>query len=309
MPPINLTTTTPAAGPSATGTAADDGGLSKGAIAGIVIGSVVGALLLAALLFFCCVLIRRRRRNSQNNSVFNQPSPKRTPAAPPEVGYLNPPNTVQPAPIGRVARMSALEGTSSDEPNRASGNPVIPAGGGYTSESEALRESDDLRGGRRSRPETGRRQASLSSNSIFGGGVGDQTSPESDNQFSSPDGVASGQSEQLTSFKDYYSSDDIHPGDRVSTLWAYQPRASDEFELERGDMLKVVGIWDDGWATGVRIAERAEDYNAEQSTDFRDSGVSSGRVRSDREGGDIKAFPVRSIWLRKKASFRMLMFC
>ena len=209
------------------------------------------------------------------------------------MGYLNPPVAVQPAPAGRVARMSALEGTSSDEPNRGGGNPVIAAGGGYTSESEALRESDDLRG-RRSRPETGRRQASLSSNSIFGGGLGDQTSPESDNQFSSPDGIASGQSEQLASFKDYYSSDDIHPGDKVAVLWAYQPRASDEFELERGDMLKVVGIWDDGWATGVRITGRAEDYDGQKHMEFRDSGVSSGRRRSDGEVGDIKAFPVSS---------------
>ena len=303
MPPIF--TSTSSAVPSATGNAtsptntgaAVDDGLSGGAIAGIVVGSIVGAVLLAGLLLLCCLYIRRKRRErSKNNSVFNQPSPKRAPADPPPMGFLNPPNTVQPAPVGRVARMSALEGTSSDEPNR--GNPVIAAGGAYTSESEALRESDDLRGGRRSRPETGRRQASLSSNSIFGGGLDDQTSPESGNQYSSPDGIASGQSEQLTSFKDYYSSDDIHPGDKVATLWAYQPRASDEFELERGDMLKVVGIWDDGWATGMRISERAEDYDGKRHTDFRDSGVSSGgrgRRESDGEPGDIKAFPVSFI--------------
>jgi hypothetical protein len=53
-------------------------------------------------------------------------------------------------------------------------------------------------------------------------------------------------SEQLPYFKDYYSSEDIHPGDKVACLWAYAPRAPDEFELERGDMLKVIGIWDDG---------------------------------------------------------------
>lgn len=50
----------------------------------------------------------------------------------------------------------------------------------------------------------------------------------------------------LTCFQDYYSQDDIHPNDKVAVLWAYQPRAVDEFDLDRGDMLKVVGIWDDG---------------------------------------------------------------
>ena len=128
------------------------------------------------------------------------------------------------------------------------------------------------------------------------GGFEDSSSPQSNSggQYSSPDGMASGQSEQLPYFKDYYSQDEIHPNDKVSTLWAYQPRAGDEFELERGDMLKVVGIWDDGWATGVRINERAEDYDGKQRLQ-RDSGVSNGsgdRVQSPPPTGEIKAFPV-----------------
>lgn len=130
-------------------------------------------------------------------------------------------------------------------------------------------------------------------------------SPGSDSQngsspdFSSPEGVASGQSEQLPFFKDYYSNDDIHPGDKVSVLWAYQPRAGDEFELERGDMLKVVGIWDDGWATGVRINDRAEDYDGKHKVQ-RDSGVSNGstnREESPTPTGEIKAFPLVCVCL------------
>jgi len=125
------------------------------------------------------------------------------------------------------------------------------------------------------------------------------SSPGSGADFSSPEGVASGQSEQLPFFKDYYSNDDIHPGDKVSALWAYQPRAGDEFELERGDMLKVVGIWDDGWATGVRIDDRAEDYEGKHKLQ-RDSGVSNGTA--DREDsatplGEIKAFPLVCVCL------------
>jgi len=93
-----------------------------------------------------------------------------------------------------------------------------------------------------------------------------------------------GQSEQLSFFKDYYSQDDIHPGDKVSTLWAYQTPARDEFALERGDMLKVVGIWDDGWATGVLIEERADEWDAQRE------GQASGS--STDVGGEIKAFPL-----------------
>src|SRR5256885_8205201 len=47
-----------------------------------------------------------------------------------------------------------------------------------------------------------------------------------------------------------------------TTLFRSQPRAADEFELERGDMLKVVGIWDDGWATGVRLDRKSTRLNS-----------------------------------------------
>jgi len=135
-----------------------------------------------------------------------------------------------------------------------------------------------------------KRQGSLSDN---------ESSPKT-GEFSSPDGMNSGHSEQMSHFKDYYSQDDVRPGDLVTTLWAYQPRANDEWELDRGDMLKVVGIWDDGWATGVKLRERAEDWEARRSAN-RDSGVSNGSSRAVMAGsnsestesdGEIKAFPV-----------------
>jgi hypothetical protein len=102
----------------------------------------------------------------------------------------------------------------------------------------------------------------------------------------------------MSHFKDYYSIEDIHTGDVVATLWAYQPRANDEWDLERGDMLKVVGIWDDGWATGYKLRERAEDWDVRRNPN-RDSGVSNGSTsRQVAAGpvpdGEIKAFPVSS---------------
>ena len=213
----------------------------------------------------------------------------------PQPGSQALPSDYGPQPGGRVARMSALEGNSSDSPSY--GNPVIggAVGGsrrryGDSSESEAYGEAPDSRRGQ-PRPTAGKRNGSLSSQSALGAYP---SSPNTEGQLSSPEGgVASGQSEQLPFFKDYYSEDEIHPNDKVATLWAYQPRASDEFELERGDMLKVVGIWDDGWATGVRINERAEDYDAKHKAQ-RDSGVSNGSGMGGESPPptDLKAFPV-----------------
>lgn len=148
-------------------------------------------------------------------------------------------------------------------------------------------------------PVTGKRHGSLSSSSVFAG-VDSDTSPRSGTvgQYSSPEGMTSGQSEQLSSFRDYYSQDDIQPGDKVSVLWAYQPRAGDEFELDRGEMLKVIGIWDDGWATGVRVPEGAEEFD-ERHREQRDSGVSDGSrtIASPGPTGDIKAFPLVCVCL------------
>ncbi|KAI9821841.1 MAG: hypothetical protein M1827_002423 [Pycnora praestabilis] len=301
--------TTTAATPSAAHSSGD--GLSGGQIAGIVVGSVVGAALLLGVLLLCC--LRRRKRDSPRGSVFNQPSPPRKGGK--EMVY-NPANTsgapqqgYEVLPGGRVARMSALEGPSSDSPPHDGLLAGGVVGGAHrrngdnssSSEYRGTPESHDQYGaGMMAPPSLGQRTASLSSGSMLGRGEG-PNSPHSGSggQYSSPEGVASGQSEQLPLFKDYYSQDEIRPNDKVATLWAYQPRAGDEFELERGDMLKVVGIWDDGWATGVRINDRAEDWEARRQMQ-RDSGVSNGpgqRDASPSPPGEIKAFPLVCVCL------------
>jgi hypothetical protein len=321
-PTMTFTTPTPTASPSsapATG-GAGGSGLSGGQIAGIVIGSIAGALLLAGLLYMC-ILLARRRSGSQNGSIFNQPSPARKglsmtqnhqthqthqnhqPAAP--QGY-------EVLPGGRIARMSALEGHSGDSPSHhgttlaavtagtAAGFGAARRRGDNHSSSDEFGdspESDTRTGVLRPPPTNIRRNGSLSSNSVLGGE--DPQSPTSAGGMSSPQGMASQQSEQLPFFKDYYSQDDIHPGDRVAVLWAYQPRAADEFSLDRGDMLKVVGIWDDGWATGILVDERAEEWEARRQAQ-RDSGVSNTSGRRDNSppvSGEIKAFPLVCVCL------------
>ncbi|KAK4210742.1 Carcinoembryonic antigen-related cell adhesion molecule 1 [Rhypophila decipiens] len=289
-------------------------GLSGGAIAGIVIGSIVGALLLAALIWLCLGYMRKRR-GSQNGSVFNQPSPARKGPPITQTGP-NVPHGYEVLPGGRIARMSALEGHSGDPSHHAARNigtgATIGSAAGYTagsrrrgddhSSSDGFGDSPESDRGAtgilRPPPTTMRRTGSLSSSSVLGGE--DPQSPISAGGMSSPQGMASQQSEQLPFFKDYYSQDDIHAGDRVAVLWAYQPRAADEFSLERGDMLKVVGIWDDGWATGILVDERAEEWEARRQAQ-RDSGVSntSGRARdaSPPVSGEIKAFPLVCVCL------------
>ncbi len=301
---------------STTKAASASKGLSGGAIAGIVIGSIAGVALLVGLLILL-VLCMRKRRGSQHGSVFNQPSPSRKGQTGmtynPAGATTTTPEGYEVLPGGRIARMSALEGHSGDSPSRgnlgtAGTGATTGAAAGYEagrrrghnqSSSDEYSTVSNSQGGILRPPPAGRRNGSLSSNSVLG--MDDPQSPRSGSgdNMSSPQGLASQQSEQLPFFKDYYSQDEIHPGDKVATLWAYQPRAGDEFALERGDMLKVVGIWDYGWATGVLTDDRAEDWDAKRNAQ-RDSGVSNTSVRRDESpavSGEIKAFPLVCVCL------------
>ncbi|KAF2495804.1 hypothetical protein BU16DRAFT_460265 [Lophium mytilinum] len=304
MPPLFTGTSTATSSPTGTTAAAAAGGnshgLSGGAIAGIVIGSILGAaLILAAVIFFCTRL--RKRQDSQAGSVFNQPSPSRAAAGPPMTYNTDGPHAPPPSivPGGRVARMSALEGTSSSSGNH-SGGAAVAGIGAFRQERQpspdSYNQSPDsnrsLAAGHISK-----RDGSLSSHSALSASNAHSSPNSGGDQFSSPEGPTSGQSEQLQFFKDYYSQDEIRPNDTVATLWAYAPRANDEFELERGDMLKVVGIWDDGWATGVKLTENAEQWEARRTVQ-RDSGVSNGSRRSGVAGeSEIKAFPLVCVCL------------
>ncbi|GAB1319116.1 SH3 domain-containing protein [Madurella fahalii] len=310
--PITLPTVTATPPPSDDNAGAEPG-LSGGQIAGIVIGSVLGAAVLAAIIFGC-IVYSRRRRGSQKGSIFNQPSPARRGPTSAQMGQSGTPPGFEALPGGRIARMSALEGHSGDTPSyharRDIGGSSRGTAAGYGgsrrrgddhSSSDGFGDSPESDRGAagvlRPPPTAMRRNGSLSSGSVL---VGEDAQSPTSAGMSSPPGMASQQSEQLPFFKDYYSQDDIHPGDRVAVLWAYQPRAADEFSLDRGDMLKVVGIWDDGWATGIMVDERAEQWEARRQAQ-RDSGVSntSGRAHdhSPPVSGEIKAFPLVCVCL------------
>ncbi|QIW99191.1 hypothetical protein AMS68_004709 [Peltaster fructicola] len=288
---VIATSATPSATSSSTAAGSSvNHGLSGGQIAGIVVGAVVGALLLLALIIIGCIMFRRRHASSPATSIFEQPATmQEVPSSAYTDGTRDHERAGLAVPFGaRVARMSALEGSSS-----SNGGGMMA---GYRKSTSSESETPHSRGtSGLAPPTTAKRSGSLSSGSRLGMGI--DTSPSSGNDYTSPE--SHGQSEQLPFFKDYYSQDEIHAGDMVSTLWAYEPRAADEFSLERGDMIKVVGIWDDGWATGMRIRSRAEDWRPDEKVQ-RDSGMSNGSSRppntSDGEG-EVKAFPLVCVCL------------
>ena len=296
--PISMTVTATASATGTGGAAAGAAGrgLTGGQIAGIAVGSVLGALLLLGLIIGGCLLFRRRRDSSPATSVFNQPATSRQA---PQMAYNDGARDQERAglvvlPGGRVARMAALEGSSSEDHN----------GMGYARDYRKSVSSEDdspeQRYGAAGLAPPPKRSGSLSSGSQFAmaGAEGQNGSSPSSNggDYTSPE--SQGQSEQLAFFKDYYSQDEIHASDLVSTLWAYEPRAADEFQLERGDMIKVLGIWDDGWATGVRVRQRAEDWRSDTSLQ-RDSGMSNGSSRppDTADEGEVKAFPLVCVCL------------
>ncbi|KAH6677078.1 hypothetical protein B0J14DRAFT_446560, partial [Halenospora varia] len=100
------------------------------------------------------------------------------------------------------------------------------------------------------------------------------------------------QPDHLSFFKDFYSLQDIHPGDVVAVVWEHEPGAEDEFAIERGDMVHIVTIWDDAWATGFMTDERAIECDTEGNTQQSDQGGNLPLLY-----GEIKAFPLVCVCL------------
>ncbi|WPH04477.1 Hypothetical protein R9X50_00736800 [Acrodontium crateriforme] len=272
-------------------------GLTGGQIAGIVVGSILGALLFLGLILAGCFFLSRRRGGrgiSRGSDYLNQPVVSRH-GRQPEMGFNDGAREEEHASpsIGRVTRMSALEGGDAFSKTRSGYSPVGVYEGSH--QHNEYMSDPHLLGLSPPPKRTGSLTSSSHLNSLGAGAERLSTSPSTHaGEFVSPE---SHHSEQLAFFKDYYSQDEIHPGDLVSTLWAYEPRAADEFHLERGDMIKVLGIWDDGWATGVRVRSKAGEWR-QSGKSQRDSGMSQRTSSSPgTSDGDVKAFPLVCVCL------------
>lgn len=64
-------------------------------------------------------------------------------------------------------------------------------------------------------------------------------------------------SHALPRFRDINSTEIFYTDSEVSVVWPYKPQNTDEFALDQGDMLRILSIYDDGWALGYRLGERA----------------------------------------------------
>jgi hypothetical protein len=63
----------------------------------------------------------------------------------------------------------------------------------------------------------------------------------------------------LLHFRDDNSKEFLHTNSRVSVLWPCKPRETNEVTLDRGEMLQILRTYDDKWAGGYRLGERAEE--------------------------------------------------
>lgn len=303
LPPLPLNSTASEAPAKASGS---KGGLSKGAIAGIVIGSVAVLVLIAILVF----LLWRRKKTQQ--AFVPQASPRtrssgRSRAA--SMTFVPQPSAgagYEVLPGSRVARMSALEHppTSSD----TASPPPLPSGptarrrrDNRSSSSDFGLDESPTSQDRAAFAEIQRplhpppprdRNASLSSASIMMSDYPSSPIGDAEKAYS-PTGQ-----EQMPSFKDYYSRDSIYAGDKVAVLWPYDPKAPDEFGLERGDVLEVVSIWDDGWATGIKLDMTPEEV-IQRKRQQRDSGLSARdrRISPGTRDPSVKAFPLVCVCL------------
>jgi hypothetical protein len=92
--------------------------------------------------------------------------------------------------------------------------------------------------------------------------------------------TAASEAASVSTVVDPYSLLPIHQQSDVAALWTYTPRMEDEMALDRGDVIRIENLYDDGWALGRKLRTKIWDMVDESSTQ-RDSGIGP----SQRESG------------------------
>jgi hypothetical protein len=189
--------------------------LNDGQLAGILVGSIIGALLLGALIaFFLC---GRKRRNKDNDrlrgAVYGS-------AAASRASGDKPWNSED-----HMSRRSMAGSPEMEKPNVGGSSHAInmmALGAGGAAAAGAAGRSDDRASSPLNRPHS----AALTTSSAGEKGATVQT------------------------VRDQYTGQDIHVGEDVVAIYPYNASLNDEMSLEPEQRVTILRLYDDGWALG-----------------------------------------------------------
>ncbi|OLL26121.1 hypothetical protein NEOLI_000627 [Neolecta irregularis DAH-3] len=295
--PASLLPTPGSVAPMASSTIHGDTGLSPARIA------VAFALIFA---------IFRRRLNVTGNA-FNQnypPSSRRQ-----KMKQNIPPSQLYATPPGGVARLSALRQPDDDEEEFAlrSTQPPLPSkqeqmrtreisgpeGSISTSSMTPTSISKSLKpplraNEKRSSGSSGLVPMTVLTSSSPNSGPPVSQHPSYTETISNSEGDMA---ESMNEYSDHYSSKIITPGSFAAALWTYEPKMADEMALERGDLVKIVAVWNDGWATGIKTSRKiwhqdVVDREVRESASTMHSATPLLHGEEETFVSEIKAFPL-----------------
>lgn len=92
-------------------------------------------------------------------------------------------------------------------------------------------------------------------------------------------GTEASEAASVSTVVDPYSLLPIHQQSDVAALWTYLPRMDDEMPLDRGDVVRIENLYDDGWALGRKLKTKIWDMVDDRSTE-RDSGIGTSQRAS-----------------------------
>ncbi|KAG4306419.1 hypothetical protein PORY_000407 [Pneumocystis oryctolagi] len=103
----------------------------------------------------------------------------------------------------------------------------------------------------------------------------------------------------IMSMKDYYSDHQITRNTEVVALYMYKPKMPDEMTLEKGDIIHVVSVWDDGWCSGIKTGKMSN-FDSEKNTSKDDieyleninKNASESKTQAQTDELIIKVFPL-----------------
>ncbi|TVY41176.1 hypothetical protein LOCC1_G005978 [Lachnellula occidentalis] len=121
-----------------------------------------------------------------------------------------------------------------------------------------------------------------------------QVTPQTKSQPSPASALSDGETEQAT---EDASEEDFQVASVPAVPFFRDPYSdSDEFALERGDMIEIVNIWSDGWATGRVSPDRVDAWESKHGilieTDLIEMGNGEGAELKQKVTNMVKAFPL-----------------